>query len=75
MTILGEHRGILFYMPHNDDGIWHYRVHLQRRSSEAGRPPKGNAALTNPQGYSTKDEAAAAAKLAIDDWLGTRKDK
>jgi hypothetical protein len=66
MRILGEYRGVMFSIPRNDDGIWHYAVHPKRdrRTTVCGMPP-GSA----PEGLPSRQDAIVAAKKAIDDWL------
>ncbi|HEY1962381.1 MAG TPA: hypothetical protein VGG69_08185 [Rhizomicrobium sp.] len=66
MRILGEYRGVMFSIPRNDDGIWHYSIHPKRdrRTSMFGMPPG-----SGPEGVPSRQEAIAAAKRAIDAWL------
>ena len=67
MRILGEYRGVMFSIPRNDDGVWHYAIHPRRdrRTSVYGMPPG-----SGPEGLPSRQEAIAAAKRAIDAWLG-----
>ena len=67
MRILGEYRGVMFSIPRNDDGIWHYAIHPKRdrRTTVHGMP-----AGSGPEGLASRQEAIAAAKRAIDAWLG-----
>jgi hypothetical protein len=67
MRILGEYRGVMFSIPRNDDGIWHYSIHPPHER-RAPAPPHGSGA----QGLASRQEAIAAAKKAIDDWLTAR---
>jgi hypothetical protein len=66
MTALGQHKGVTFSIPPNDDGVWHYRIHptRSRRTAALGQPKPPPV-----EGYLTRDEAIAAAKQAIDFWL------
>jgi hypothetical protein len=59
-----NYRGISYSMPHNDDGVWHYRIHLGRTRSTATRPTEAPR-----EGYTSRDAAIAAAERAIDFWL------
>ena len=69
MRILGEYRGVMFSIPRNDDGIWHYAIHpkRERRTTIHGMPPG-----SGPEGLPSRQEAIMAAKHAIDDWLDKR---
>lgn len=66
MRILGEYRGVMFSIPRNDDGIWHYAIHPKRdrRTTICGMPPG-----SGPEGLPSRQEAITAAKHAIDHWL------
>lgn len=66
MRILGEYRGVMYSIPRNDDGIWHYAIHPRRdrRTTVHGMPPG-----SGPDGLPSRQEAIAAAKHAIDAWL------
>jgi hypothetical protein len=68
MRILGEYRGVMFSIPRNDDGVWHYAIHpkLGRRATLLGPLHR-----SGPQGLPTREQAIAAAKQAIDVWLRT----
>ena len=66
MRLTGEHRGVIFSIPHNDDGIWHYQVHPKRDKLLAMR---GRPQITLTEGYPTREAAIAAAQKAIDAWL------
>jgi len=66
MRTLGEHKGVAFSIPHNDDGIWHYRIHPKRDKLLAMR---GHPQAAPSAGYATRDAAVNAAKRAIEAWL------
>jgi hypothetical protein len=60
MRQTGEHRGVMYSIPTNDDGVWRWFIY----------PPQGYGIntlndLPRPT-YTTFDEAANAAKKAID---------
>ena len=66
MRETSEHRGVMYSIPHNDDGVWHYRIHpkRERRTTERGQPQSAPA-----EGFPTREAAIASAKRAIDAWL------
>jgi hypothetical protein len=66
MRETGEYRGVAYSIPHNDDGVWHYRVHPKRDKLLAMR---GHPQAAPPEGYPSRDAAVAAARKAIDGWL------
>jgi hypothetical protein len=66
MRETGEYKGVAFSIPHNDDGVWHYRVHPKRDKLLAMR---GHPQPASPQGYISRGAAVTAAKKAIDAWL------
>ena len=66
MRILGHYRGVMFSIPRNDDGVWHYTIHPERdRRSRAPDAVHHSA----PEGLPSRADAIAAAKQAIDRWL------
>lgn len=66
MRITGEYRGVMYSIPPNNDGIWHYRVHPRRDKLLSMR---GLPQAAPSSGYRTRDAAVTAAKKAIDAWL------
>jgi hypothetical protein len=66
MRALGEHRGVTFSIPHNDDGVWHYKIYPKRDRRAAAR---GQPQPTPVSGFATRECAVEAAKKAIDAWL------
>lgn len=66
MRTTGEHRGVAYSIPHNDDGVWHYQVHPKRDKHLAMR---GRPQTTAADGYPSREAAICAAKRAIDAWL------
>jgi hypothetical protein len=67
MIATGEYRGVPFSIPHNDDGVWHYKIFPRRDRRLARGQPRPTAV----QGYPTREAAIAAAKKSIDAWLAT----
>jgi hypothetical protein len=65
MIATGEYRGVPFSIPHNDDGVWHYKIFPRRDRRLARGQPRPTAV----EGYPTREAAIAAAKKAIDAWL------
>ena len=66
MLFIDEYRGVTYSIPHNDDGVWHYKIspRRDRRSTARGQP------LSPPvEGFPTREAAIRAAKQAIDMWL------
>jgi hypothetical protein len=66
MRMVDEHKGVTFSIPHNDDGIWHYRIHPKRDKLLAMR---GQPQAAPSTGYPTCEAAVNAAKKAIEAWL------
>jgi hypothetical protein len=64
MSEAREHRGVPYYLPLNDDGIWRYKIHPGHLKANTPRPRPAAA-----DGYGTRAEAIAAAELAIEDWI------
>ena len=66
MRTTGSYRGIMISIPPNDDGVWHYSLHLPRQPRRLPERP-----LRSPsQGFTSQTAAIAAAENAIDNWLG-----
>jgi len=53
-------------MPPNDDGVWHYSLHLPRQRRQVPDRPQRSPS----QGFTSQTAAIAAAESAIDNWLG-----
>jgi hypothetical protein len=66
MRITDEYKGVMFSIPPNNDGVWHYRIHPKRDKLLAMR---GMPQAAPSVGYCTRDAAITAAKKAIDAWL------
>jgi len=66
MRLTGEYKGVMYSIPPNNDGVWHYRIHPRRDKLLAMR---GIPQPAPSAGYCTYDSAVAAAKKAIDAWL------
>jgi hypothetical protein len=65
VTETDNYRGVSFSIPHNDDGVWHYKIHPSRnRTANRPRP-----LLAPTEGFTTREAAVAAAHLAIDSWM------
>lgn len=70
MSKIEEHRGVVFCVPDNADGVWRFKIHPGRLRGGERRP-----LLAPAEGYITKASAVAGAKAAIDFWLLARCDK
>jgi hypothetical protein len=66
MRLTDEYKGVMYSIPPNNDGVWHYRIHPKRDKLLAMRGAPQTALCT---GYRTREAAVAAAKKAIDAWL------
>jgi hypothetical protein len=66
MRALCEHRGVVFSIPHNDDGVWHYKIYTKRDRRAAVR---GQPEATPVAGFANRESAVEAAKNAIDAWI------
>jgi hypothetical protein len=66
MVFIDEYRGVTYSIPHNDDGVWHYKISPKRdrRSTARGQPQAPTA-----EGYPSREMAIQAARRAIDLWL------
>ena len=66
MALIGEHRGVTYSIPNNDNGVWHFKISPKRdrRATARGQPP-----FPRPEGYATREAALVAARRAIDAWL------
>ena len=65
MRVRGLYRGIMILIPGNDDGVWHYSLHLPRQRRRLSQRPQRSPL----QGFSSQTAAIAAAENAIDIWL------
>ena len=66
MRTIGSYRGIMISIPSNDDGVWHYSLHLPRQRRRFSEHPQRSPS----QGFTSQPAAIAAAENAIDTWLG-----
>jgi hypothetical protein len=66
MVFIDEYRGVTYSIPHNDNGVWHYKIspRRDRRSAARGQPQSPPV-----EGYTSREAAIQAAKRAIDGWL------
>jgi hypothetical protein len=63
VTEVREYKGIRYSIPHNDDGVWHYKIHPARLKGKEHGPR-----VAPSDGFTTQAEAIAAAEQAIADW-------
>jgi hypothetical protein len=60
-----EYRGVIITIPANDDGAWRWAAQYRKGARNIGIP-----APAPRQAFETRNDAIAAAKLAIDEFLG-----